>query len=231
MESKPIISLTTIPDRIGKIGRCIESLLSQGLPVHLWVVRKIARSDTILEEIPCWLAESGVSIEIVEDRGPITKLLPALKRHFELIITADDDMIYGKNWASQLLEWSCKRPQCAISLRGRILTGKGYKDTKLIVHNKIKKPKTVDIITGVRGALYRASFFDRGIYSEWKTCPTNDDLVIAAHLRRRGFRSLVVPARVKISPLSVQYVQPLFETNRAARDEVNNRGIRELRLE
>ena len=47
-----IISLTTIPSRIERIGPALESLTAQGLPVYLWAVAKIARSPVTLKAAP-----------------------------------------------------------------------------------------------------------------------------------------------------------------------------------
>lgn len=231
MVNSPIISLTTIPDRIDYIEPCVRSLLAQGFPVYIWAVRKIPRSSTVLTKLPSWLKECQAIVEFVEDVGPITKLLPALERGFKVIITADDDRVYGKDWARKLLWWAGNKPRCAIALRGRILTGKGYGGTKLVVHNKLRKPRRVDIITGVRGAVYRSEFFDEGIYREWKRCSTNDDLVIAAHFKRRRIRSLVVPVHVRIRSLKLQHVMPLFKVNRSKDDKVNTKWLKVLGLE
>ena len=109
-----VISLTTIPDRINSIGACIRSLASQGLPVYLWAVDKIARSDTRLGDFPAFLDKYKVKVEVVPDYGPITKLLPALRLVADIIITADDDCLYGKGWAKGLLHWSEKLPKAAL---------------------------------------------------------------------------------------------------------------------
>ena len=226
-----IISITTIPDRIELIEECIKSLVQQELPVYLWAVEKIARSDTVLKRIPPFLGKLGVHVEIVEDCGPITKLLPALSAGFDVILTADDDCIYGPGWASGLIAWSKKIPRAAIGYRGRKLTGKGYKKSCLLIKSKIRKAMPVDILTGVYGVLYRRVQFDAGIFEEYKRWPMNDDLVISAHLKRRGIRRYVVPGKVAIKNSSGRNIEPLFGINVAAGGKVNDKGLRKLRLE
>ena len=149
-----VISLTTIPDRIEHIEPCIRSLVAQGLPVYLWAVKKIERSDTVLGELPAFLADAGVHVEIVPDCGPITKLLPALRAGFDVILTADDDCTYDERWSRGLLYWSEKRPDAALGLRGRILKNSRYLDSHVVFKSRIKEPVNVDIITGCWGALY-----------------------------------------------------------------------------
>jgi len=225
-----IISLTTIPDRIEHIEPCIRSLTAQGFPVYLWAVEKIARSETRLGTLPAFLAEAGVHVEVVEDCGPITKLMPALRAGFETILTADDDCVYGEGWARHLLKWARKIPRAAIGYRGRILTGKGYRNSRLVIKSRIKKARSVDIITGVYGVLYHRQSFDAGIYEEWKRWPMNDDLLIAAHLKRRGVRRYVVPAVVKISDCRSRTIEPLFKQN-TRHELLNDEGLRVLGLE
>lgn len=223
-----IISLATIPSRIEHIKPCIQSLIAQGLPVYLWAVEKIERSDVRLKRIPPFLAD--INVEIVEDRGPITKLLPALERGFNTIIIADDDCEYGKGWAVGLLNWAKKLPNAALGYRGRILTGKGYRRSQLIKKSHIKKPASVDIITAVEGALYHAKMFDAAIYDEWQYWPTNDDLVIAAHLKRRNVMRYVIPSKHTFRPLKIQHITPLFDVNRTKADSHNDRGLAVLGL-
>ncbi len=227
-----IISLTTIPDRIEHIKPTVNSLLAQGLPVFVWPVAKIGRSETTLERVPDWLAESDAHVEIVDDRGPITKLLPALERieRADIIITADDDQIYGRGWATGLLAWAEKHPKAALGYRGRILTGKGYEKSKL-VWKRVKRPRRVDIITGVCGALYRREFFDDDIFDEWRVFPQADDLLIAAHLKRRGVPCYVIPRNCSVRPAKWQHIVPLFKVNRGKNSVGNNRGLHLLGLE
>jgi hypothetical protein len=149
----------------------------------------------------------------------------------EQIITADDDHIYGDGWADTLLEWSRRRKHNAIAFRGRKLTGNGYSGTKLVVYKKIDKPQKVHIITGVFGALYRKDFFYPDFVDWWKKCPTNDDLVIAAYLKKLGVPSYVVPGKVRIKHTKLQWTEPLFDVNRVEGDSPNDRWVKELGLE
>lgn len=219
-----VISLTTIPDRIERIGPCLESLVAQGLPVYLWAVRKVARSETRMERAPQF---PGVCVEVVEDCGPITKLLPALGRGFDVILTADDDCIYGEGWADSLLAWADKLDG-ALGYRGRRLNDGRYAGSAVVQHNRITKPRRVDIVTGVYGALYRREHFDTSIYDEWRLWPTNDDLVITAHLQRRGVARYVVPGKCRIHHTELQRVVPLFRVNRRKGDKRNDEGVKKL---
>jgi hypothetical protein len=223
-----IISVTTIPDRIGKIGPCLESLVAQGLPVYLWAVPKIERSETRMKSVPKF---PGVNVEVVADCGPITKLLPALKRNFDVILTADDDVIYGEGWAARLLAWAEKLPDGALGYRGRRLRDGHYSGSAVVQYQRIDKPRRVDLITGVYGALYRREHFDEGIYNEWKEWPMNDDLLIAAHLKRRGVPCYIVPGSCKLKHMDWQHATPLYRVNRRKGDKHNDKGVQKLGLD
>lgn len=221
-----VISITTIPDRIEHIGPCIRSLVKQGLPVYLWVVKKIDRSNTTLKRIPPYLYKLGVNVEIVEDRGPITKLLPALEAGFEIILTADDDRFYGPGWAKGLIKWSNVYPQAAIGYRGRILhKSRKYSRSRVVLSPKA--PKRVDIITGCRGALYRSELFDKSIFEDWKHWPRNDDIVISSHLKRRGVQLMIVHCKAKTKPTLAYKIQPLFGQNAHGKN-LNDEGLRRM---
>ena len=226
-----IISLTTIPDRVPHLRPTLESLLAQELPVYLWAVREIPRSRTVLEAVPEWITALGVHAALVPDCGPLTKLLPALKLGPRFVLTADDDHVYGAGWADGLLTWAEQLPDCAVGYRGRQLTGKGYRGTRLIQKSRIAAPTQVDILTGAWGACYPSKAFGREIYTDWRAWPSNDDLVIAAHLQRRNVARYVVPAQVSIHATGAQHTAPLSTVNRGHQDRRNDAGLQALGLE
>ncbi len=226
-----IISITTIPDRINRIEPCIKGLCKQGLPVYLWAVDKIERSDTRLGKLPAYLNKYDIHVQVVPDCGPITKLLPALRLGVDIILTADDDCIYGKGWAKKLLYWTKKLPRAALGYRGRVLKKGGYLNSKVILKSRIQEPVQVDIITGVHGALYKTSFFDLRIFEEWKRWPTNDDLVITAHLKRRRVPRFVVPGTAAVKNSSVRRIKPLIRVNSGKDKNLNDEGLRVLGLQ
>lgn len=224
------ISLTTIPDRIAHIEPILAALCGQGLPVYLWPVERIKRSATQLV-LPGFLSDYPVTVRVVKDRGPLTKLLPALRLDYDYVLTADDDVLYGEGWAAGLLAWAEKLPGAALAYRGRVLTGQGYTKSKLVQYYRVKKAVPVDILTGVFGALYPRAAFARSIFTEWHAWTTNDDLVIAAHLKARNVPRYVVPGKCKIHVTGVQKVTALCAVNRRKGDQRNDAGLKKLGLE
>ena len=219
-----VISLTTIPSRIEHILPCIDSLMQQGYPVFLWVARReTQRSGKVLEEIPMAILESGAHITIVDDRGPITKLLPALEDGYETIITADDDHTYGVGWANGLVEAAAEFPGSVVCYRGRI-----FDETRLYSRSKIiaRRSMRADLVNGVCGALYKPAFFSDEIFSEWLECPLADDIVISSHLKHRNIPIQVVPTECVITRLQVAYTAPLADIN--VRQGQNDVGLERM---
>lgn len=158
--------------------------------MYLWVQKETKRTGAKLRTIPEAILDCGAHITIVEDRGPITKLLPALESGFETIITADDDHIYGKGWARGLVGWNARFPDRALCYRGRIFdSSRSYNSSKVIT--RVHRP--VEFITSVSGVIYNRSFFSDSILKEWEQWPMNDDIVVSAHLKRRRISMEVVP--------------------------------------
>jgi len=206
-----IISMTTIPSRLPHIEPCVRSLKAQGLPIYVWLPREVERTgDKFDGVVPEFF--NNCRVEVVEDRGSITKLLPALDVA-NIVITADDDVVYGANWAAGLLEWHGRIPNAALGYRGRQLQGRFYNNSLLIV-SMGQSPIPVDILTGTWGALYEAHWFDDTLEAESETCWWADDLVINKHLRDRNIRRFVIPKRCSITPLDgVHQIDALWTVN------------------
>lgn len=208
-----VISLTTIPQRLPYIEPVLDSLIAQGFPVYLWVPQ-YARGMPFVKAPPFL---DKVRWSIVEDQGPLTKLLPALQ--FDQIITADDDTIYGPGWAHGLIQWSTG--DSVIAYRGRIWKpGSTYRSSRII--RNPTTPTRVDLVTGCCGALYERTFFDDLIYRNQHKCPTNDDLVISA--------SITVP--IYVVPCSCTFGRHLSASRNALGIEnsrhLNDKGLKAL---
>ena len=218
-----VISLTTIPSRIEHIESCIDSLLSQGLPVYLWVQTTNIVTGAVLERIPPFLeGKQGLTVTKVEARGPITKLLPAFEAGHQQVITADDDHSYGAHWAEGLIGWQLKHPDSAVCYRGRIFdSSKRYNKSEVVR----KTHRLVELITSVSGVIYRRGFFGAAIFEEWKQWPINDDIVISAHLKRRNvpMRVIPIPKGCSLTRLSTAHIAPLYAIN--VKQNKNDEGL------
>jgi len=104
---KAVISLTSLPARLPILPLALESIFSQsviGEDVILWLpaaagIEKLARKS--LKKF----CDAGLDLRFVEDVGPHTKLIYALREFHDLpIITLDDDMLYPYNTIQVLWE-------------------------------------------------------------------------------------------------------------------------------
>ncbi len=221
MNSTPetIISLATIPDRIADIRDTLESLIAQKLPVHLWAVRKVARSETVIDAVPEWITDMGVVAHMVDDIGPATKLVYALEDGYKRVITADDDCVYGDGWAAGLIAAAEANPDCVVGYIGRVLRGDHYMDSEWISRsNRIRR---VDILCGVGGVLHDAAMIDApALRAKANRAPTADDIAAAAHYSERGAPMLVIPGGSCVSQLPRRQCAALQNENHKRLNDV-----------
>ena len=192
-----IISLTTIPSRINLIEDTINSLLTQLVPVYLWIPHYTAKTDTYytLDQLPKWLTNrENLTVTLVEDLGSITKLITALAlTESETIITVDDDCIYPPHFVETLKKGMAQyHNQKALCFRGKVLFTPYYRQA--FSFRNVKKPRVVDIVTGVYGVAYQRQWFDIEKLTEMsKDFPGNDDIVISAYLDQKNIERLAIP--------------------------------------
>ena len=115
-----IVSLTTIPERIGTVALCLDSLLRQSLKpdrLILWLsesnepgrpaINQAALPADLLRLIP-----RGLEIRWCKDTRSYRKIIPTLHAHpTSLIATADDDIFYPRHWLKALYEAYQAEPQ------------------------------------------------------------------------------------------------------------------------
>jgi hypothetical protein len=108
-----VISITTLPSRIGKLRPCLDSLLAgEVVPDKILLsLPKLSRRENCPYEIPPFLKPPDAFRGVVEvnqveyDCGPGTKVLGALNRVPDpcYLIAADDDVSYKPRFLAGLL--------------------------------------------------------------------------------------------------------------------------------
>ncbi len=205
-----IISLTTIPERIHKVYLCIETLLRQSTKpdyIILWLSETISK-DIIPESLKR-LKSRGLQIRFCRDIGPHTKLIYTLKENpQDIIITADDDVFYPRNWLEQLYEAYQKEPQYIHCHRGHLMTCKSngklrkYKDWDRFAPG-IAGPSLLLFPTGCAGVLYPPGSLCREVFNDeifMRICPTGDDIWFKAMSLLNGV------ACKKVAPFSKEFM-------------------------
>lgn len=224
-----IVSLTTHPPRIHDVHLTIESILSQqisGFEVHLYISRK---DMDVIGRLPATLQrQAGRGVKIIinaEDYRSYDKLVHALKAHPEAtIVTADDDVIYPRDWLSRLLEGSGQYPDCIICHRGHLLResspGSGricYKTSRACIKAPINAPLFNLMPTGNGGVLYPPGSLDPMAVDPTAfqaLAPNADDIWFKMASLKQGTRCFRInPYNIDFLPTRAAHHQPLHKEN------------------
>lgn len=213
-----VVSLTTIPSRIGLIGDTLKSLLLQTRPPREIRLNLPAwsRRENCGYDIPAWLRGLGsVRLAPCEDYGPATKLLPALADAApgQAIVVVDDDRIHAPTLIAGLERAAALRPGAALALGGWIVPADLTDRPTTMLSNLLQRPPApvrcarirhavaVDIVQGMAGYLVRPEFFDPVALMDYANAPAAarlvDDVWISGHCRAEKF---VIPARPNFPP-------------------------------
>ncbi len=182
---KLIVSLTTFPDRITIVHKTIRSILNQKNikpdVVELWLAKEQFENEMNLPKELKHLQKYGLKICWCNDIKSYKKLVPSLKVHpHDVIITADDDVYYGKKWLEKLYDAYKKNNKCI----------QCHRITKFIIEDEkfktlpggkdyYKEPSYLNKLVGIGGVLYPPNSLDKEVLDEKKflrLAPTNDDI-------------------------------------------------------
>ncbi|WP_201545998.1 glycosyltransferase family 2 protein [Psychrobacter sp. H7-1] len=186
-----IVSLTSTSFRLPVLRHNLESLINQSIKpdkILLNISKDPYLADEGIDKLPLWLDElsksNKITIQWVENIGSYRKLLPvySFANDDDLIITCDDDVIYGEYWLESLLNTAKLNPN-------RIVCGGARKPAKSI-GNKYQSYINWPLVNagssghdlipiGVYGIVYRKKLLDNHIiYSKIfkELAPKQDDL-------------------------------------------------------
>jgi hypothetical protein len=200
-----VVTLSTLPSRIGKILPALNSLLDQTvMPDRIFIsLPPFSRREQKAYDVPEGLRNHPVVTLLPAERdwGPATKLIPVL-RHFEkspetAILAVDDDNVYPRTFLATFLRYATAIPDAAFSLRGcSIPVSRRWKDCREFKGSQLTSPAPTDIIEGCGGILVRPRFFDADFFDYAKAPPEAffvDDIWISGHLARRSIPKYVLP--------------------------------------
>ena len=179
-----IISLASIPSRLHIVHLTIRSLLNQDLlpeKIVLWLHRDL--KTNIPKKLNNLVGEL-FSIEFTDYLSSHRKLVEPLKMYpKKIIVTCDDDMMYRKNWLSNLYEAHQKNPDKIIANQTRCITYS--KSGELLPYKQWKfnpsgceNPK-LTLPIGAGGTLYPPNAMDQKVFEQdlfLKLAPNADDL-------------------------------------------------------
>ncbi len=177
-----IVTLTSYGDRITATApRAIYSILSgKELPdkIILW----LAHGESIPESLHA-MKRYGLDIRFTEDIKSYKKLIPALREYpNDILITADDDVYYPREWFAELKKIHKKNPKKIIANRADVITfdSKGeVQDYSQFKHGSANSETSYFIPTGVGGVLYPSGSLNENVLNEsefTKLSYDNDDI-------------------------------------------------------
>jgi len=203
-----IVSLSTMPDRIGRLQPALDSLLKQTRPpdeIVLAVPRFSIRQKRGYQ-IPNYLLRIP-KVRILrceKDWGPATKFIAVVQdelaagRTDTLIMVVDDDRIYPRDSVELYLHYHAQLPEAALCFRGGpIPRSLNWRDCKIEFGVDFRAPKQTAVITGCGSYLIQPRFFDSSLW-DYSVAPAGafymDDMWISGCLERRGVDRYIIPA-------------------------------------
>ncbi len=192
-----MLSLTTYGHRLGLVFYTIESIgLGSRKPsrITLWLQdgEAVSSPPATLRR----LQARGLEIGLSEALGPHTKYYPYVAREEEFatpLVTADDDVLYPRDWLERLIEAYEAHPSAIHCHRARRIGMRNnrflpYKDWGLCSSTS---PSHLNFILGVSGVIYPPAFqqhLKRLGRSFEHCCPRNDDIGLTVNALRAGFK-------------------------------------------
>lgn len=186
------MSLTSIAPRIKMTPLCIRMLLSQSFrpdKLILWLSEydvngnKVISEDRLPKEL-LMLKKFGLEIRFCKDLGPHGKLIHALKEFPDaVIVTADDDVVYPKDWLEKLYGSYKDDPEVIHCCQARLISFDQNSEIDkyldwILDFSGIEKSFLVFPL-GVDGVLYPPNVLDDEVFNERvfsDICPKADDI-------------------------------------------------------
>lgn len=229
----PVVSLTSYGSRIDLAHLTVESIgLGKALPsrIILWLDDRFCFSN--LPHTLTRLQQRGLEICLTENWGPHTKYYPYLEscQRFSVpLVTADDDIIYPRDWLEGLVmaneKWggaiNCYRARVIKLCAGGLAP---YEDWQMC---RSTDASIRNFATGVSGVIYPLPFLARlrqvGRGFE-KCCPKADDIWLHAQALRGGFQVRQIGKTARHFPMTPgSQLIALQDSNRGAQTSGNDR--------
>lgn len=225
-ENLLIVNLTTTHSRLALCAMTLFSIVNQSTTpdkIIVWISNEPYLADKGINEIPKVLQDINKIKDIIEFKytkniGPYRKIIPALRvaKESDILVYADDDVIYHSEWLSTLFEtFNRYEKKNIVAARVRLKKKNIFNFYKSYVAYPIcTSEKTLCndyIITGLGGAmLMRKHIEDKFI--------TNNDFVdIAPKTDDLWISKIIILSKTMLttSPKAISYFTEIEHSNNA----------------
>jgi glycosyltransferase involved in cell wall biosynthesis len=203
-----ILSVTTTKERLDLLRESLRSIARQSLLPDLVLVNldRNAFSDmeSVLDRLPPELDRARVRVNLVEDIGPHTKLLPALdwlRTDEDRVVTIDDDIRYHERFFERIIASSDAHPDAIVCGRARRIRRNfmgaytAYMSWPLVEDGPTRGRDLLPL--GVAGVVYKRQFLDLDLIASANIvglAPRADDLAFRVLSLARRIDVVVDPA-------------------------------------
>lgn len=244
-EKMIVVSLTSFPARFSQLSPCLNSLIKQKTkPDRIIVYLGSDTDESMITEEMRGFEQYGVEFRIDKEENlmPHKKYFYAMQEYPDaIVITADDDAVYPRDWVDSLYQSFLKYPVAVSARRVHLMKRNGE---KLLPYDhwedqcrRITVPSFSLIATGNSGVLYPPHCLSREAFdidSIKKLCLRADDLWLKCNEVKNGVPVVWVENwEVKLTAIDSAANQRLSDENifTGTNDEVLSRIMEHLGLE
>src|SRR5438552_4498149 len=207
-DRRVIVSLSTVPERMGNLGPTVRSLLRQTRPPDEIV---LAIPEFSIREQRPYAVPKHVSrwprmrvLHCQKDWGTATKFIPIVREELAagrgntLIMVVDDDRIYPRDALETYLHYNEQLPEAVLCFRGAAMPRNlDWRHAKMIRASELRQPQPAAVITGCGSYFIQPRFFDESLW-DYSQAPQGafymDDIWHSRCLAKRNVKRYVVPA-------------------------------------
>lgn len=184
---KAIISVTTTKGRLPLFFYSLQSLKKQRYSEYEIAIN-ISSTPYLFDDgincIPDWMSGSNISVNFYDNTGPYRKLVPIFNhlRPDDILITADDDILYSENWLTRILMCASHNPEAIVCGRAREIRKNIFGNFQGYVNWPYAEKKLTGLNLlpiGCSGVAYRKHLLDADFITDrafQKYAPTTDDI-------------------------------------------------------
>ncbi|MEB6858743.1 glycosyltransferase [Proteus cibi] len=175
--------------------------------LRIWVSKKPYLSDSGINEEPKWaekIRSTGIKLSFIwtENTGPYRKIIPALKltQNDDILVYADDDVIYGSKWLQELVTIFYKNEsKYIVATRVRkVIKGKLYNEFPIITEQCIMDDNY--IVTGIGGVILKRGMIKETFINDdnyLTISPLADDIWLSKIYQLSNTKLFVYPNGLK----------------------------------